>query len=238
MQLDRSAVPVPRTTSHSDPTRVAVVADVRLYRDGIAQALAERTEFVVVGTSDSLDEACDLLTAATPHVVLVDMAMVEGLTVLRVLAKVQNVHVVAFAIDEVDDDVVACAEAGVVGYVPRDASLTDLVAVLQSARQGELICSPSVASTLLRTVGRRYRRAGRVVSVPVTLREQQVWRLLERGLSNKEIATELSIGAATAKNHVHNLFAKLRVSTRGEAAALRHTAWRARSAPSTSLPPT
>ena len=77
-----------------------------------------------------------------------------------------------------------------------------------------------------------------VATVSVTPREQQVWTLLERGRSNKEIAPELSIGVATAKNHVHNLLAKLRVSTRAEAAAVRHPTRRAVSARSTSLPAT
>ena len=229
----RSIVPVPRTTNQPEPTRVAVIADVRLYREGIARVLSERKEFAIIGTANGLDSAWALLTAATPDVVLVDMAMVDGLTVLRAIAEIQHAKVVAFGIDEVEDDVVACAEAGIVGYVPRDASLEDLVAILQSVRQGKLICSPSVASRLLHSVGRRYRRAGNVVERSVTPREHQVWNLLGRGLSNKEIATELSIEAATAKNHVHNLLGKLRVSTRAEAAAVRRPTMRAWSARST-----
>ena len=216
-------MPVPQHVSVSDPTRVAVVADVRLYRESIAHALSQRDEFLVVGTAASLSEARALLASDTADVILVDMAMVDGLTVLRALADAQDVTLVAVAVDEVEDDVVACAEAGVVGYVPRDASLADLVAILQRVRQGELVCSPRVASTLLHQVGQRSREAGSVVDASVTPREQQVWRLLGRGLSNKEIATQLAIGVATAKNHVHNLLTKLRVSTRAEAAALRHT---------------
>ena len=106
------------------------------------------------------------------------------------------------------------------GYVSREDSLDDLVAVVESVGRGELLCSPRVAASLLRRVASR---AGtRWDSAPthhLTAREAQIGQLIQEGLSNKEIASRLGIEVTTAKNHVHNLLEKLQVHRRAEAVA-------------------
>ena len=212
--------------AHSGEIRVAVVADVRLYRDGIVHSLATQPDFVLE-TAATLDETLELIHRFVPDLVLLDMSVVDSFAVLGAITQVPDTRVVAFAVDEVEEDVVACAEAGVVGYVPRGASSEELGRILKAAMRGELICSPRIAARLLERVRRGQPSIRLANHAAVTPRERQVWELLDRGLSNKEIATELSIGVATAKNHVHNLLEKLNVSTRGEAAALRLPALRA-----------
>ena len=101
------------------------------------------------------------------------------------------------------------------GYVGRGDSLEDLVAAVESAARGELHCSPKIAGSLVRRVA--ILAAGRaVVSLQgrLTSREREIARFLEKGLSNKEIATALCIEVATVKNHVHNLLEKLNVHRR------------------------
>ena len=202
------------------PIRLAVVADVRLYRERLAQSLSARDGFIVVGTADDQVGALSLARESMVDLLVLDMAMVNSLDVVRAItAEIPSAKVVAFAVNEVEADVIACAEAGIVGYVSREASLDDLMAVVRSAARDELISSPRIASKLLR----RAATAGplrRPANGSLTRREQEIWSLLERGLSNKEIATELGIEVSTAKNHVHNLLDKLDVSTRAEAAAL------------------
>ena len=127
---------------------------------------------------------------------------------------------VALGVADADDHVLGCAEAGVAGYVPRDASLDDLVAVIESAFRGEAICSPRIAGSLLRRIATL--AAGQNGTMPLahlTGREREIVRLIDRGLSNKEIARDLGIEVATVKNHVHNILEKLQVRRRGEAAA-------------------
>jgi DNA-binding NarL/FixJ family response regulator len=182
--------------------RIVIVADTRLYREGLAQVLGRGAHITVVATAARQDEALARLADLKPDVVLVDAP------------------VVALGVADDDDDVLGCAEAGVAGYVPREASVDHLVAVIESAARGEAICSPRIAASLLRRVARL--AAGQGAAVPqgrLTSREREIIGLIDRGLSNKEISKHLGIEVATVKNHVHNILEKLKVHRRGEAAA-------------------
>jgi len=201
--------------------RVAIVADTRLYREGLAQVLGRDARVTVVATAARREEALASLPAVQPDVVLVDMAIPDSCGVVRaILARVSLARVVALGVVEDDDDVLGCAEAGVAGYVQREASIEDLVTVIESVARGEAICSPRVAASLLRRVAAL--AAGNGSGAPparLTSREREIVRLIDDGLSNKEIARDLGIEVATVKNHVHNILEKLQVHRRGEAAA-------------------
>jgi DNA-binding NarL/FixJ family response regulator len=126
---------------------------------------------------------------------------------------------VTLGVDDGDDDVLAWAEAGVSGYVARDASFEDLVETVRAVARGELRCSPRLAATLLRRVTALAGDAPHSAT-RLTQREREISSLLEAGLSNKEIAGRLYIELPTVKNHVHNILRKVGASRRGEAAAL------------------
>jgi DNA-binding NarL/FixJ family response regulator len=130
--------------------------------------------------------------------------------------------VVVFAVTETSDNVIAWAKAGVAGYIPRTAALSDLASLLSSIMRDEQRCSPRVAASLLRQMSRAVDAAGErtyaPVALPLTAREMQISELVAAGLSNKEIARRLDIGLATTKSHVHNLLGKLRVHRRGQVA--------------------
>jgi two-component system, NarL family, nitrate/nitrite response regulator NarL len=213
--------------SSADPIRIIVVADVRLYREGLAGRLASRPELAVVGSAGHRDEALALLATAEPHVVVLDMAMRDSLQAVRAIrSQDPTIRIVAFAVDESEGNISACAEAGVAGYVPCEGSTDDLVETIRSCTRGELICSPRIAAMLFRRLcslaGGGIERTGGsslIEGCPLTGREQQVVELIDAGLSNKEIAQQLNIEVATVKNHVHNILEKLQVTTRREAAA-------------------
>ncbi|HEX7241600.1 MAG TPA: response regulator transcription factor, partial [Longimicrobiaceae bacterium] len=120
---------------------------------------------------------------------------------------------------ETEDVVLACAEAGVSGYVSRGASLDDLVGALRSVARGELVCSPHIAGSLFRRVAALSERREASPAAVLTPREREILGLIDQGLSNKEISRRLRIELSTVKNHVHNLLEKLQVSRRGAAAA-------------------
>jgi DNA-binding NarL/FixJ family response regulator len=201
--------------------RVLIVTDIRLYREGLAQMLAREVPLDVVGTASDGSGALSGIQTLEPDIVLLDMAMPEGLAIARAIAEAAPaVKVVALAVREVEDDVVACAEAGAAGYVPRSGSREDLVAMLESVGRGEALCSPRMAAGLLRRLAQTagaHRDAAD--GHHLTAREGEVLRLIDRGCSNKDIARCLGIEVATVKNHVHNILGKLRVHRRGEAAA-------------------
>ena len=203
------------------PTRLVVVAEVRLYSEGLAASLGSRPSLQVLGTAGNRDAALALSATVHPDVVVIDMATRDSLEIVRALKREHaDVKIVAFAVDESERDITACAEAGVAGYLPSDGSMDDLVAAIASCTRGELICSPRIAATLFRSVGRLAGMGHQPPDTsPLTARERQIVGLIAARLSNKEIAQRLNIEVATVKNHVHNILEKLQVPTRAEAAA-------------------
>jgi two-component system, NarL family, nitrate/nitrite response regulator NarL len=201
-----------------------VVAQVRMYEDGLRDAIEADARFRVLGTASGRHAAIDLIRGLErpPEVVLVDVGVEEGLLAVRALRREwPETAAIALAVHEVEADVVAWAEAGAAGLVGREATLARLKDVIESVGGGESLCSPRTAAVLLRRVAALAdeQRGSRFPS-PLTTREQEIVRLIERGLSNKEIATRLRIELPTVKNHVHSILEKLRVSRRGEAVAV------------------
>jgi DNA-binding NarL/FixJ family response regulator len=211
-----------------------IVADIRLYRDGLARVLDRQDQFQVAGTAAHIEGAVAEVRARQPDIVLLDMAMPGSLATARAIMELAPaVKVVALSVAETERDVVACAEAGMAGYVPREGSLADLVAALESVGRGEALCSPRMTASLLRRVAAlAATQPSGLARAHLTSREGEVLQLLDGGLANKEIAQRLGIEVATVKNHVHNILEKLQVHRRGEAAArMRGAVWPRMSGP-------
>ena len=128
-----------------------------------------------------------------------------------------------FAARETEEDIIAWAEAGAIGYVPNTAAVADLVRLVTNIHDGEQLCSGRVAGGLLRRIAVTASLGnGRGTSFPtpaLTARERQTAELITIGLSDKEIARRLKIGVGTTKSHVHNLLGKLNVQRRGQVVA-------------------
>ena len=201
--------------------RVYVVSDVRIYREGLTSSLARQGGLEVLGAESSGD-VLGRISTLQPEVLLLDLAARDSLTIPRRARQIHPIlRVVAFAVAEVDEQVLACAEAGISGYVAQDGSVEDLVAAVLRALKGELECSPRIAALLF---GRMATLSGGRSTAPLdaalTPRERQIARLVACNLPNKEIARRLSLGPATIKNHVHNILQKLNICRRGEIAGL------------------
>jgi two-component system, NarL family, nitrate/nitrite response regulator NarL len=202
-------------------TTVVVIAGVRFYREGLASLFEGVEGFTVAATAAAITEALPLIRDVKPDIALiatdpgVGPALVDAISACR-----PETRVVVVGIAADDPDVMPLAEAGVAGYVTNDASADEVLAVVRGVAQGEAPCSPRIAAALLQRVAALAReRRDELKTSPLTARELEIVALIDRGLSNKQIAYDLSIEVATVKNHVHNILEKLNVARRGQAAA-------------------
>jgi DNA-binding NarL/FixJ family response regulator len=204
-----------------DPLRLFILSDVRLVRDGLALLLSRETGVSVVGVASPTDAAAQI-KELQPDIVLVDATVADmAAHTLWVREAVQRVKIVAFALDELDQGVIACAEAGVSAFVGRDGSQQDLLRAIYQAKRGEFSISPRSATLLLGHIAELAdTRLRPPSSGNLTRRERQILPFIQRGLSNKEIARQLSVEAATVKNHIHNILGKLQLRRRAEIVAL------------------
>jgi two-component system, NarL family, nitrate/nitrite response regulator NarL len=195
--------------------KVFIASDVRLHREGLAALLRECPSIKVMGADNVLG------TQNALRVTEVDVALVDALSpsdsdTIGAFRKIRaSVRILAFGIRETATEVLACAAAGIDGYIAMDAALHDMVAAIENAVRGELACSPKVAASLYQSVG----HSSAAVRTPLTTRELQVADLMNRGCPTKEIAWRLGVKPCTAKNHVRNILHKLQVHRRGQAAA-------------------
>ncbi len=210
----------PRDMTEPSPVLIVIACAIRLYREGLTEAINHRAPFRVVATATSGETLAAATVACTPHIALVDTALEDGLRAARWIADERpDVRVVAVGLREATDEVLRWAESGIAGLIDRNGSTADLLATLTSVLRGELLCSPKVAATLLRRVAATAAARSFAHEASLTSREREILQLVERGLSNKQIAGSLRIELATVKNHVHRILEKLRVRRRGEAAA-------------------
>jgi len=225
---DMPSTRVGQDTEGQDPLRderILIVDDCTLYRENLAAT------FALYGTAApsvawDLPSLVTALEDTTPSIVLLNIATRDSALLLRAAMEIsQNVRVIVLGVSEDDEsEIVACAEAGVAGYRMRTESLGDLVDLMRKIADGQSFCSPGVSAILLRRLSAlASQRQPAANGLVLTAREDQILRMLELGLSNQDIATQLCIAVPTVKNHVHSLLIKLDVNTRAEAAALCRT---------------
>jgi DNA-binding NarL/FixJ family response regulator len=208
-----------------DGLRILIIDDCTLHRENLADT------FRVNGAAD-LRTAWDLpslvvaLEATQPNIMLLNVATHDSALLLRAATDINpDAKLIVLGVSDDDESqIVACAEAGAAGYHMRTESLAELLVLIRQVAAGETSCSSSLASMLLRRLAvLATQRQPTARELALTGREAQILQMLELGLSNHDIATQLSIAVHTVKNHVHSLLKKLGVGTRAEAAALART---------------
>jgi two-component system, NarL family, nitrate/nitrite response regulator NarL len=208
---------------------VLILVDSRLYRESLAGALARESDLSVV--AGPLRPRGVAIPREGVDVIVVE-AVAEGGTgaVAEIAAQAPAAKIVVLDVPDSEPAVLRLVEAGASAFLPTDASVDDLVAAVRGVRHGESACPPRITAALLDRL-RGLTREGRVADTSLTSREVEVARLIDEGLSNKEIAARLSIAVPTVKNHVHNILEKLNVGRRAEAAAKVWGARRSRRSP-------
>jgi two-component system nitrate/nitrite response regulator NarL len=207
-----------------------IVSELRFLRDSLAEILNRVPAIRICGQASTMASALSLAETMRPEIVLLDVAFPGGTdTVAALCAVLPEVNVIALGVRETEESVLAWAGAGAVGYVPNTASVDDLVSLVGQISRGEQSCPSHIAGSLLRRIassGRWPAGASSVAppSLMLTHREQEIFRLVGAGLSNKAIARRLCISLGTTKSHVHNLLGKLSLKSRTDVISRAHSA--------------
>ena len=201
------------------PTRIVLVDDHSIMRQGLRAVLEREDDLRVVGEAGNPADAVAAVAASRPHVVLLDLKLTagpqtDGLDVCRRLCAAHpGIGVLVLTTFAEDRLVVESVQAGARGYVVKDVDTTELVRAIRAVSRGESAFDARSASAMVRSLS----GGGLPERERLTERELDVLRLLARGLSNRAIGAELFISETTVKFHVGNLMRKLMVSRRAEA---------------------
>jgi len=198
---------------------IIVLTPVRLLGDGLISCFSSRPGMCTLAVVNDLASLRDSLATTEVHVVLIDVSQgIDLFDVRAIAAEWSDVALVALGLNEQREEVIRCGRAGFAGYVARDASIDALCKALSEIVAGRLACPPEISGGILRALFRRDPRSGEPdVELALTRRESEVLQLLGRGLSNKEIGSELCLSVATVKHHVHHVLEKLKLPRRAQA---------------------
>ena len=200
----------------SQPIRVVLVDDHRMFRSGVRSELAEEAAdgIEIVGEAPDVETAVSVIKAEQTDV---------GVDVLRGCVAQESqrgepIRFLALSVSDAAEDVIAVIRAGARGYVTKTINSTDLATAIRRVAEGDAVFSPRLAGFVLDAFGAA---AGEIAEVDEELdrlsaREREVMRLIARGYQYKEVAKELFISIKTVETHVSSVLRKLQLSSRHE----------------------
>ena len=208
--------------------RLLLVDDHAIVREGLRMLLGEVPDLELVGEAKDGPEAVTTAAALRPDVILLDLMLpgLNGIEVTRrILAQQPDCRIIVLTSFADDQNVLAAMQAGAAGYLLKDVLQADLIKAIHQAAQGEPALHPEAQRKLVEHLTRpQPARTYDVDLAQLTEREQDVLKLIARGLSNRQIADTLHITEGTVKGHVSNILSKLHLQDRTQAAlfAVRH----------------
>jgi two-component system, NarL family, response regulator LiaR len=207
--------------------RILLVNEIQLISNVIAVALEDEADIHVIGQATSVDEALAFILNNDVDVALVSTRLPDqgALQFTRSLSKSNSqIKVIVLGLNEVKEQILPFVEAGAVGYLLKDDSVQHMIECIRNAQENQAIVSPKMAAVLMSRVVELARLLAEIKPAVyetngLTPREMEVLSLIEKGMSNQEIADRLFIEVGTVKNHVHSILEKLEVGSRNDAAA-------------------
>jgi two-component system, NarL family, response regulator LiaR len=199
--------------------RVLITDDHKVVRRGLRGFLELEPDLEVVGEAENGEEAVDMARRLEPDVVLMDLLMpvMDGIEATRVIrSELPEVEVVALTSVLEDASVTGAVRSGAIGYLLKTTDADELCEAIRAAAAGQVRLAPEAAARLMREV--RAPASPETLTEPLTQRETEVLKLIARGRANKQIARELFVTTSTVKTHVNNLYRKLDISSRTQAA--------------------
>ncbi|MGL4608063.1 MAG: response regulator [Trueperaceae bacterium] len=198
-----------------DKIRLLLVDDHVVVRQGLRMVLSLEPDLDIIGEANNGQEALSLVKKLEPHVVLMDLLMpvMDGVSAIRTLKKdFPDIEVVALTSVLEDRLVIDAVEAGAAGYLLKESGPEELIEAIRAAAKGEVRLHPKAQKRLIKEVRTPEMRES------LTERETETLRLIAKGLSNKEIAEQLSVSEVTVKTHVSSVLSKLGLQSRTQAA--------------------
>ncbi|NMA01385.1 MAG: response regulator transcription factor [Clostridia bacterium] len=202
--------------------KVVIADDHALLREGLAKILSLESNFLIVGEANCGDEAIALTRTLKPDVVLMDINMpgLNGIEATKIIKEeMPQVGIIALTIHEDEEYIFELVRAGVSGYILKDIQPEQLIKAIKDVAEGKTAIQPNITAKLLGEFNRLSDRKTNMFSCDqLTARELEVIKLIAQGMPNKEIASTLYISEKTVKNHITNIFRKLNVEDRTQAA--------------------
>ena len=200
-------------------TRVFLLDDHEVVRRGLRELLEAEGDMEVVGEASTAEEAYGRIPATTPDVAVLDVRLPDGdgVEVCReIRSKHPEIACIMLTSFADDDAVYAAIMAGAAGYVLKQVRGTDLIDGIRRVANGESLLDPSVTTRVLERL--RHKDDDDELAV-LTDQERKILELIAEGLTNRQIGERMYLAEKTVKNYVSNMFAKLGMSRRTEAAA-------------------
>jgi DNA-binding NarL/FixJ family response regulator len=208
----------------NQPVRVLIADDRPIFRAGVRGMLKDFPEIEIVGEATNGREAVDRCRRLRPDVVLMDLQMPDlgGIAATRlIMAEDPERIILALTVSESEEDVVDMVAAGAAGYVLKDVDPVTLARSILEAHAGRFHLDEALMRRVITRLGEAMRRRPEVrpLTEPLTDKELQITRLIVAGKGNRAIATNLGVSEGTIKTHIRNIYRKLQVENRAQAAA-------------------
>lgn len=200
-------------------TRILLADDHRMFRQGLREVIERKTDFEVVGEAGTGREALAMIATLHPDIVLLDIQMPElnGVAVAQQVARTHpNVKIVMLTMYREDQQLVDAIQAGARGYLLKDADADELISVLMRVQRGESAIDPALTTRVFEAIRRLSIRDAEVAAL--TERERAILQLVAAGHDNKTIAARLHLSEKTVGNRLSEIFQKLGVTNRTQAA--------------------
>ena len=205
-------------------TRILLIEDNRLLRDGIKAIINKQADLTVVAATAGNHDTFLKARSLKPQVVLMDLGLrsENGVRVVATLTReLPQTKVIGMGLIPSQLDIVELVEVGAAGFILKDATIDDVLGTIRAVARGIKILPPLLTESLFTHVVEHALRKGRgklAEAVRMTKREREITGLIAEGMSNKEIAQRLNLSTYTVKSHIHNILEKMALHSRLEIA--------------------
>jgi DNA-binding NarL/FixJ family response regulator len=202
--------------------RVFLLIESRVLRESLVRLFRKHFDILVIGESDRAEATSRGELIATCDVLIIDPLQIPWLAAYKTIDKTDRAFFRTVVIGGKSDETqfLAAVRSGITGYLLQDASASDVVAAIRVVFRGEAVCPAQFCSTLFRFIAQMTNEMpvrGEGSKPDLTIRQQRLICLVAKGLTNKEIASNLNLSQFTVRNHIHRILKRVNAGSRREA---------------------